>query len=59
MSRGSSHAGEPGPSGQRFSEWHCTQRLGMDGQREATHPYPPDDVVTWIPGLDYRPGQRN
>lgn len=54
------HPGEFDPSDrQRYSDWDHLQRLGVDGTPERSQPYPSDDVVSWIPGLDYRPGQRN
>lgn len=39
-------------------DFDVLERLGVDGVPERSHPYPTDDVVTYIPGLDYRPGTR-
>lgn len=59
MTRRPPHPDDSDPPGRRYSDWDCMHRLGVDGQPERSHPYPADDVVTWIPRLDYRPGQRN
>jgi hypothetical protein len=51
---------KPDPSDRRYSEWNMWQRVGVDSQDDRTRDsYPVDEVVTYVPQLDYRPGQRH
>lgn len=50
----------PDPSDQRYSPWTADQQASETRQPDRTGPrYPDANVLTYLPGLDYRPGQRN
>jgi hypothetical protein len=49
---------ESDDSDRRYSRWNPWPEVGRTSQNDTSHPYPSDDVYTYIPGLDYRPGQR-
>lgn len=60
MSRRFPNGDSPDPSDQRYSPWNADRQARETPQPDRTEPqYPNADVLTYLPGLDYRPGQRN